>query len=138
MILGCPGLDVNSQTRKTIKDSKESRKSYTSLHLAAKLGKVEIVALLLSVAKVDVNVKAGEQRGERFTTAHTALHVAAEKGHTQVVEALLSAPGIKLDEYRRMPKEFFWFHNDLSPLELAKRNQHPKVVKLLENAGFKW
>ena len=79
-------------------------------------GHKEVVAALLKDAGLDVN---STEEGE------TALHLAAARGDTSLVRYLLAQPGVKIG-----PMNF----QDKTPLALARRYGHARIVALLEDA----
>ncbi|NXL91950.1 SWAHC protein, partial [Alectura lathami] len=67
---------------------------FTALHWAAKHGRQELLATLVSFAQrhqlpVDINA--------RTSGGHTALHIAAMHGHTEVVKLLVGAYDADVD-----------------------------------------
>ncbi|MEZ0389043.1 MAG: ankyrin repeat domain-containing protein, partial [Verrucomicrobium sp.] len=89
-------------------------KGVNPLHGAAESGQTEVVKLLLEVDGIEVN--------GRTPLGRTALYAAAAKGHIDVVKLLLAK---KAD--LTCDKE--------DPVDIARKNQHHDIVKLLEEAG---
>lgn len=86
----------------------------TVLHVAARMGNIDVVEYLLSTSRIAVNAQ--DEKGR------TALHLACEKGHVDVVKDLISAPLIYVntrDERRQ------------TPLHLACQRGHLDVVRVL-------
>ncbi|KAL2286025.1 hypothetical protein FJTKL_07270 [Diaporthe vaccinii] len=86
----------------------------TVLHVAARMGNIDVVEYLLSTSRIAVNAQ--DEKGR------TALHLACEKGHVDVVKDLISAPLIYVntrDERRQ------------TPLHLACQKGHLDVVRVL-------
>lgn len=86
----------------------------TVLHIAARVGNIDVVKYLLSTSRIAVNAQ--DKHGR------TPLHLACEKGHVDVVKALLSAPLIYVnarDERRQ------------TPLHLACEKGYLNVVRVL-------
>lgn len=70
-----------------------NRPSYPSaLHRAAKMGDVELVALLVDKGKADVNVRSSKDEGEISPLEDAAAH-----GHLAVVQKLLEH-GAEIDQ----------------------------------------
>lgn len=91
----------------------EGRDKNTPMHAAAARGKLDIIAVLLG---------AGAHPSPRRTdTGETPLFIAAREGFTDVVHALLSS-GAKANEK---------MNGGLTPLDVAKRNRHYFVARLL-------
>lgn len=91
----------------------EGRDKDTPMHAAAARGKLDVVAVLLG---------AGAHPSPRRTdTGETPLFIAAREGFTDVVHALLSS-GAKANEK---------MNGGLTPLDVAKRNRHYFVARLL-------
>ncbi|KAI5461405.1 hypothetical protein BGZ63DRAFT_508560, partial [Mariannaea sp. PMI_226] len=87
------------------------------LHIAARRGLIEIVKLLLSSGRVDLNT--ADQCGRR------ALHHACEYGHDSVVELLLPV----IDDLNAKD------HDGTTPFQYATRGRHWGVIKLLFEKG---
>lgn len=86
----------------------------TVLHIAARVGSIDIVEYLLRSSRIAVNAQ--DEKGR------TALHLACEKGHLDVVKNLMSAPLIYIntrDERRQ------------TPLHLASERGHLDIVRVL-------
>lgn len=90
----------------------------TSLHAAAVSNNSKCLQVLIN-AGADINKQCGA-RGDN----KTALHLCAELGYLSNVETLLSA------------QVSFTVHdsNELTALDLAKRNCHEECVKALQSA----
>lgn len=89
-----------------------------ALHWASRLGRAEMVRLLLEAGpSVDINKKGFRGRAP--------LHWAAEAGHAAVVRVLLTVKGIVLDleDVKRWP-----------PLSLAMKGKHQEVIAVLRAA----
>jgi len=94
----------------------------TALHIAAELGKVDVVEALLATDKREINaleINAMDNAGR------TPLHSAAERGRSEVVKLLLAA-GADRDAQN---------HSQETPMHLAARIGQVEVVKLLLDAG---
>ncbi len=87
----------------------------TPLHAAARRGDAEMVSLLL---------KYGARPDTRCCDGDTALGYAAGEGHVQVVQLLLDAGA----------DPTLGSHSG-TPLEVARRVGHQRVVELLETAA---
>ncbi|KAK2812422.1 hypothetical protein FQN50_001423 [Emmonsiellopsis sp. PD_5] len=83
-----------------------------ALHVASKLGYLDIVEILLRFCQVNV----------RDTKGYTALHYAASRGHVEIVKLLSRAKDAKLDILSR---------DGCTPLWLAANNGHAYVVNIL-------
>eukprot|EP00947_MAST-08B_sp_MAST-8B-sp1_P001951 g1951.t1 len=92
------------------------------LHLAAKLGKKEIVRLLLGQGSDPNGV---DEDFDHFDDWPTPLGVAAQHGHEEVAAVLLEA-GADVDKA---------YHHYTAPLWIASREGHGKVVTALLKAG---
>lgn len=91
----------------------EGRDKNTPMHAAAARGKLDVIVVLLG---------AGAHPSPRRTdTGETPLFIAAREGFTDVVHALLSS-GAKANEK---------MNGGLTPLDVAKRNRHYFVARLL-------
>ena len=105
LLLKQPGIDVN------VKDNQAGQ---TALAIAALMGNVEIVHLLLAVKSLNVN--STEKNGD------TALMVAANHGHTSVVELLLSDKRVNVNQSDKTGR---------TALITATLNGYTKVVEQL-------
>lgn len=83
-----------------------------ALHLASKLGFLEVVRLILPVCQLNLQDEEG----------YTALHHAASRGHLRVVAKLLHLPNTKID----IPSK-----TQVTPLWLAAKHGHCDVVQVL-------
>ncbi|WP_353284266.1 ankyrin repeat domain-containing protein [Wolbachia endosymbiont (group A) of Lasioglossum fulvicorne] len=101
----------------TLLQEKEAEYCKSSLHLAARLGKLEAVEGLLE-KKANVNAQ--------NDTGKTPLHVAAEHDHKEVVEALLKVEGINVNAQDGYGS---------TPLHLAAKMGHTEIVKDLLDKG---
>lgn len=88
----------------------------TVLHIAARVGNMDIVEYLLGIASIAASFNAEDERGQ------TPLHLACENGHVDVVKRLLSDPSIGVNVRDKMRR---------TPLHLASEKGHPDVVHLL-------
>jgi len=95
-------------------------KGYTPLQLAARIGQVQIVRLLLNI-QVDPN---GLDAGFR-----APLHYAARYGHVQIVADLLAEQA----DPCIIGKE-----GGMTPLDLARKFDHSKCVRVLESNLKLW
>ena len=120
------GADVNVRASVPIVDRSASAKSNTSgvffsdvtpLFIAAQEGHTPVVIELIK-AGADVNVP----RSDGFTP----LHVAASKGHEACVVLLIQA-GADVNPEAQKPS---W-----TPLSVAIRSKHEKVIQLLKHFG---
>ncbi|OGP80614.1 MAG: hypothetical protein A2Z08_03255 [Deltaproteobacteria bacterium RBG_16_54_11] len=112
---------VESLLKKTNADPNErrdTRASPTFLTQAARLGREEIVSLLIA-SGADVNSGDGDSM--------TPLMHAAWKGHVRIVEILIKAGADIQDENK-------WGE---TALQLAKQGKHDAVITVLEKAGAK-
>lgn len=90
----------------------------TPLHLAAKLGRPDLVMLLV-FWRADPNAQAD--------TGKTALHFCAEDGHAAAAEVLLNIPGFHGVNVKSS--------SGFTPLHLAAQRGHTSVVELLLARG---
>jgi Ankyrin repeats (3 copies)/Ankyrin repeats (many copies) len=86
----------------------------TALLIAARYGHVEVVRLLLSNSRVDVNKAADD--------GAAPLLIAARYGHVEIVSRLLSNSRVDVNKAD---------NDGLTPLDVAARRGHAEVVKLL-------
>ncbi|KAL9703419.1 hypothetical protein quinque_006937 [Culex quinquefasciatus] len=104
------GMDVNS-----LKPS-----GMNSIHLAADLGYVECLKVLLDCPTADPNIRIGIREKES-----TALHLAADEGNVESVSLLLAkGANAKLKN-----------HRGFTPLHLAARTSSFECVELLLRVG---
>lgn len=108
------GADVNAVDVST--DKYNHVNGWTPLHLTALTGKAKAAKLLVDNG---ANVSATDKNAKL-----TPLHLAAWFGQAELVNVLLAG---KAD--RKMKDEL-----GRTPLDLARENQHPAVVKLLEES----
>ena len=102
------GADVNA---------KLNTNSKTPLHEATKHGHLEIVKLL---------VRNGADLSYQTKNKTTPILIAAVKGYAEIVEYLIKK-GAQISD--------FVFDPNMSPLQLAVRNKHFEVVKVLTDHG---
>ncbi|XP_055528382.1 transient receptor potential channel pyrexia-like [Wyeomyia smithii] len=104
------GMDVNS-----LKPS-----GMNAIHLAADLGYVECLKVLLDTPTADTNIRIGIREKES-----TALHLAADEGNVECVSLLLArGANAKLKN-----------HRGFTPLHLAARTTSLECVELLLRVG---
>jgi hypothetical protein len=94
--------------------------NYTPLHLAARAGRADVVALLVRQRGVDINAIANQGRASYEQYAETPLNLAAMAGHFDVVKALSQEPGIRYCDFPHS-----------NPAELAARAGYPAIAELL-------
>ena len=83
--------------------------------MACELEKFEIVNLLLSYDKdIDYNLP---YKGK------SAFYLACELGKYKIIKLIL--------RYNRSDINYNFLYNDITPLEIAYRNNHTKLVELL-------
>lgn len=103
----------------------------TPLHNAARMGEVGCMKILLErISGIDKKTYIDEKTGDNH---YTALHYAVERNHIRAVKFLI-ANGANLSAECRLCKldelgEKYKYY--LTPLELAAKNAHPEVVKVL-------
>ncbi|MDP2437793.1 MAG: ankyrin repeat domain-containing protein, partial [archaeon] len=90
----------------------------TPLYMAAQNGHLEIAKRL---------IEAGANTQVLFKESHSLLYVAAEHGRTKMIRYLLGAPG-NADPNRAS-------QDGSTPLYAAVKSRHPKVVRILIEAG---
>ncbi len=95
------------------------------LHLAASIGDIEAVELLLS-AKARASAKDG--------CGATPLHLAALGGHAQVVERLLEHK-LDVNAPTKVRKSLRFFDIGMTPLHAALEGGNSRIVDLLLDAG---
>lgn len=95
----------------------EDKQGDTVLHVSAMNGNLEIVQLMLANSNFILSVAVNEQNDE----GATSLFLAAANGHDKVVQALLAAAASA--DIRNM--------SGLTPLDVAIKNNHPTVWRLL-------
>jgi len=81
-LLAAAGLGDLATLRRLLPQTQDQDSKLTALHIAARAGQDEAIALLVSEAGVPVNA--------RISHGATALHVAAAGGHQAAVERLLA------------------------------------------------
>lgn len=99
----------------------------TALQTACINGSAKLVQVLLETLQCEdeskrVNVHLTTGRGNQ-----TALHLACENGHWKIVQMLLET--LKFDAVKLDVKN----NRDETAIELARKKNHPEVVKLLES-----
>jgi len=108
------GCDVNVQ------NEDPNSAGEAALHFAAAKGYVDIVKLLMQYkANPAVKAKFGEW-------GFTPLHYAARSGNVEIVELVYDPKAMGVDNYSKK-----------SPKDLAKKEGHDEVVKLLRKLGKK-
>ena len=95
----------------------------TPLHLACQHGNVAAVDLLLASDRIQVN--ATDLAGD------TPLHKACLSGETAIAEKILA----KMKKTNRI-KQVLYNHADLTPMHIACREGHAKIVDLFLRFGF--
>ena len=90
----------------------------TALHLAAEVGDVERLKILLNIKGIDVNMKAKHD--------WTPLHYAAHSNHAECIKVLLTMPDININA---QTSSLQW-----TPLHYAVYYEHPECVRVLVNA----
>lgn len=123
----------------------------TALHLAVEKGNLEIVQLLLSSPKLDINIKAKKyshmnpinpttmkEENEDYGYCYyedsekNALCIAIEKENTGIVQQLLSFENIDVNEKCKIKS-----NSEKSPLHLAVLKKNIEIIKLLlKNKGI--
>lgn len=96
----------------------------TPICYASRLGLIQVVSKLID--------KGANVNARTFKTGFTPLHEAAEQGHAEIITLLLSAganPSARCnDEYEDAEL------GDSTPLDVAIKHKHPKVIELLQQA----
>ena len=110
-------IDVEARPLNEIIASPSIKDNLTLLHVAALIGDIEVVRILVSKGE-DVNVKAGYD--------YTPLHGAASKGHVEVIEFLVSK-GANVNAKTG--------DDSFTPLFSAALNNKIESVKFLVSAG---
>jgi ankyrin repeat protein len=110
LLINDASLDLNE-------DYERKYQSELPLHIAARTGAVEILKLLLSSGRVDVNK--ADLSGQR------ALHQACKKGRYSIVELLLPV----IDGHNARD------NSGTTPFQYAAKKEHWAVVKLLLESG---
>ena len=91
---------------------------------ASRLGLIQVVGKLID--------KGANVNARTFKTGFTPLHEAAEQGHEEIITLLLSAganPNARCnDEYEDAEL------GDSTPLDVAIKHKHSKVIELLQQA----
>ena len=106
----------------------------TALHFSAKYGQATVAEVLIANQEIELNPEDCNQ--------NTPLHLSAYYGNIEVTKILLNEPGIKLN--KRNDGTYNFDHSDhkvekqhsgLTPLKVAKMQNHAKIVDLLKNFG---
>lgn len=96
----------------------------TPICYASRLGLIKVVSKLID--------KGAYVDSRTFKTGFTPLHEAAESGHEEIITLLLNAganPNARCnDEYKDAEL------GDSTPLDVAIKHKHPKVIELLQQA----
>lgn len=121
-----PNIDVNEKCIE-INDDKEARSS--ALHMAISEDNIEIIKLLLSHPKIDVNSTASMKASNNEISGLTALHDAVKDEKVEIVELLLSHP--KINVFMQMTSKNSSNFIQLTPLHLAFAKNNPKIINLL-------
>ena len=99
-----------------IQVNKSTKRGVTALLAAAVNGHDDVVKLLLANGDIDVNIALGSGR-------LTPIHMAASRGQDQIVNLLLQHEDIQPNRAGK---------NGITPLQLAIKGGHVKVVALLK------
>ena len=99
------------------------KKGGTALHIAARKGHRELVALLLDQPKIDPSVT--------DDAGWTALHLAAYEGHKEVLASLLNHPGVDVNVANTTGREATSIGT--TALHIAAARGHLDVLTLLIN-----
>jgi ankyrin repeat protein len=97
--------------------NKKDERGNTSMHVACRIGNIELVKLLLSWKEVNIN--------EKNDWKNTPLHKACKNNHTEIVELLLRS-GVNIDEENGYK---------YTPRIIASHNGNIEIIKLLLNYG---
>jgi len=105
-------------TRKISADDTKDKNGLSPFSLAAKIGYIAVINLLLETGEVDAN--------SRDNSGRTPLSWAAENGHEAVVKLLFATSNVDADSRDLIGR---------TPLSWAAYNGHEAVVKLLLATG---
>lgn len=107
-------------------------KKKTALHIAVEKGNIEIVKILLSFKKIDVNYIMSLYKLPNLYN-ETPLHIAVRNGNVEIVKLLLSCKNIDLNIYWKSYLLYCCtsYREEMTALYMAVKNENLEIVKIL-------